>query len=47
MAWTQFGDFIEMDPDPHTINPDPHHCTKIFSSYEIIWDVGIPRMGIN
>ena len=22
----QFGDFIVLDPDPHTINADPHHC---------------------
>ena len=26
MVWNQFGDFIVLDPDPHTINADPHHC---------------------
>ena len=35
MFWNQFGNFINLDPDPvssnfvdpdpHTINPDPHH----------------------
>ena len=26
MIWNQFGDFIDLDPDPHTMNADPHHC---------------------
>ena len=38
MNWNQFGDSIELDPDPHlsnfvdpyTIDADPHHC---FSGY--------------
>ena len=38
MGWNQFGDFIDLDPDPHssnfvdpnpqTIKPDPHHWFK-------------------
>ena len=37
MGWNQFGDVIDecgsgldfVDPDPQTINPDPHHWFKV------------------
>ena len=25
MGLNQIGDFIDLDPDPYRINPDPHH----------------------
>ena len=25
MAWSQFSDFIGLDPDPHSINAVPNH----------------------
>ena len=25
MGRNQFGDLIDLDPDPHSINPDPYH----------------------
>ena len=33
MVWYQFGDFIDnslnfVDPDPHTVNLDPHHISN-------------------
>ena len=30
MYWNQFGDFIDLDPEPDTINPDPNPCMIIF-----------------
>ena len=46
MFWDQFGDFIDLDPDPHssnyvdpdphTINVDPHHCFEAIYIVEVL-----------
>ena len=31
MVWNRFGDYTDLDPDPHTIKADPYHCFKLWS----------------
>ena len=44
MVWNQFGDFIDLDPDPHSLNfvdPDPHTIDADPHHWENGYELGV------